>query len=137
MGRFIFKSSLVLLLLLCSCTGANKKVSGKNIFEMGDRWFVKDFSIEQYPTIVPFEKNALVDCLDQELFEWQITSKDTLLLKNGDKQVLFRYTVNHDTISLLDKKNNSFELVAKKISNNYMNIKLIGLWHANLNLQKR
>lgn len=130
-----FKSIIVTLLLLSSCA-ERKKVDDKNVFEVGDEWSVKDFSIEQYPTIIPFEKNAMVECLEEGLLDWQIVSKDTLLLKNKNRRILFHYKVIGDTMMILNKKRSSFELIAKRVSDSALSLKLVGLWRANLILQR-
>jgi len=70
------------------------------------------------------------------LLDWQIVSKDTLLLKNKNRRILFHYKVIGDTMMILNKKRSSFELIAKRVSDSALSLKLVGLWRANLILQR-
>jgi hypothetical protein len=79
MGRWIFNALVFNLFFIFSCA---KGVDNEVYFREGDEWIVKDFSLETYPAVIPFDKNSMVYCLEEELLDCKIMSEDTLRVSN-------------------------------------------------------
>lgn len=139
MGKFILKYLLILFLFSCSAGKKDARSLNCNPFCEGDEWHVQEFKADPYPTVIPFEKNQLISALEGELYFWRSVNKEMLILKGKDNhEITFKYDTNGDTLILSSNKNESLiKLIIKKESEASLNLELIGLFHADLRLQKQ
>ena len=139
MGRFIL-TYLCMLFLFSSCTKEKDRNSlNCNPFCEGEEWYVQEFSADPYPSFLPPEKSQIIAALEEELFFWKLIGNDTLTLNGKDnKSISFKCFTEGDTLMLTSHENqNTVKLIIRKKSSNCLNLKLIGLIHADIQLQKQ
>jgi hypothetical protein len=141
MGRFILKSSTLLLLLflfLCCTDKRAVNYSECSPFAARDVWYVEEFEADPHPSVIPLEENVLISSLVQEYYEWEASNEGTLILTGKHKRkIVLNCKRDGDTLVLYQENDLPNKLIIQNETANNLSLELIGLFHANLELSKK
>jgi hypothetical protein len=137
MGKFILVFLLSFYFILFLGCSDKKNSQGCNPFCEGDQWYVKEFYADPYPSMIPFEENEFLSALEKDIIFWKRDGDTLTLVGNDKKEVAFGYKGGTDTLTISAKGGQFYQILLRSKSDNQLHLELIGLYHANIYLEKQ